>query len=194
MRHHTPSLLSIVALAAACQAATAAPETYSIDWTHTKAIWEAKHFGTSTNRGSWDKTEGTVTYDKTSKTGSATVVIDMGSVNTGVPAFNAHLKGPDFFNTQLYPKATFVGESFKFSGDQLVEVVGKLTLLGKTNPITLKAKSFGCYQNPMLKREVCGGDFETVVKRSMYGMNWGLANKVTDDDIKLTLQVEAIKK
>ena len=44
----------------------------------------------------------------------------------------------------------------------------------------------------MLKREVCGGDFETTIKRSQWGMNWGL-NVGIPDDVRLLIQVEAIK-
>ena len=31
----------------------------------------------------------------------------------------------------------------------------------RRSPVTLKATHFNCYLNPMFKREVCGGDFET---------------------------------
>jgi polyisoprenoid-binding protein YceI len=47
-------------------------------------------------------------------------------------------------------------------------------------------------RTPFEAREVCGGDFETVIKRSTYGVNWGIA-ELTSDDIKVTIQVEAIK-
>ena len=58
--------------------------------------------------------------------------------------------------------------------------------------VTLKASKFNCYQNPMLKREVCGGDFETTIQRSQWGMNWGL-NYGFPDNVKLLVQVEAVK-
>jgi len=44
----------------------------------------------------------------------------------------------------------------------------------------------------MLKREVCGGDFETTITRSQWGMNWGL-NFGFPDSVRLLVQVEAIK-
>ena len=69
---------------------------------------------------------------------------------------------------------------------------GTLTLLGKTNPVTLKATNFACYDSPMLKREVCGGDFETSIVRSQYGMTWGL-NYGFSDAVKVVIQVEAVK-
>jgi polyisoprenoid-binding protein YceI len=71
-------------------------------------------------------------------------------------------------------------------------VQGKLTMRGQTHPVTLKAVRFNCFDHPMLKREVCGGDFESTIKRSQWGVNWGLTMGVADDT-KLTIQVEAIK-
>ena len=51
---------------------------------------------------------------------------------------------------------------------------------------------FNCYDNPMLKREVCGGDFETTIKRSQWGVNCGLTMGVADDT-RVVVQLEADK-
>ena len=186
------TLLAVLAVAASA-GAMAQAGVYKVDSTHTTAIWEAKHFGTSTNRGYWEKTDGEITLDKAAKSGKVDVTIDMSSINTGVAPFNNHLKGPDFFDVANHPTARFVGNKLKFDGDKIIEVAGNLTIRGKTNPAVLKATSYNCYENPRLKREVCGGDFETVVKRSSYDVNWGIAEKFTSDDIKVAIQVEAIK-
>jgi polyisoprenoid-binding protein YceI len=86
----------------------------------------------------------------------------------------------------------FVSDKFVFDGDKLKEVTGQLTLNGKTHPITIKANKFTCYESPMLKREVCGGDFEATIDRTQwgvnYGMDWGFAKNV-----RLVLQIEAVK-
>jgi len=185
-------VLAVLAVIASASAA-AQSAVYKVDPMHTKAIWEAKHFGTSTNRGQWDKTDGEITLDKAAKSGKVDVTIDMSSINTGIAAFNSHLKGADFFDVANHPTARFVGDKLKFEGDKIVEVAGNMTVRGKTNPAVLKATLYNCYENPRLKREVCGGDFETVIKRSAYDVNWGLAEKFTADDIKVTIQVEAIK-
>ena len=71
-------------------------------------------------------------------------------------------------------------------------MTGQLTMLGKTVPVVLKATNFNCYVNPMLKREVCGGDFETTIQRSQWGMGWGI-NLGIPDTVKLAVQVEAVK-
>ncbi len=183
------SALTLSALVAG--AAHAQSATYAIDPTHTFVTFEAKHFGTSTNRGRFDKISGSVSYDKAAKTGKAEITIPTGAINTGTQAFDGHLKSKDFFNSEAFPEAKFVSDAFKFTGDQVTEVTGQLTLLGKTLPVTLKAQGFGCYDHPRLKREVCGGDFETTIQRSAFGMTYGVP--FIPDNIKLVIQVEAVK-
>ena len=63
----------------------------------------------------------------------------------------------------------------------LTAVAGTLTMMGQTHPVTLKANRFNCYLNPMFKREVCGGDFETVIQRSQWGVNYGLPAVAPDN-------------
>ena len=185
--------LALTALAAGLFAAGAAhADTYAIDPTHTFATFEIQHFGTSTNRGRFDKKEGTVQLDKAAKTGKVELTLDTASINTGTEAFNKHLQSKDFFNVAEFPTAKFVGDKLSFSGDKVSEVSGTLTMLGKSQPVTLKATNFNCYNNPMFKREVCGGDFETTIQRSQFGMGWGL-NFGFPDAVKLLVQVEAVK-
>lgn len=179
-------------LAAATFAAQAQSATYAIDPTHTFATFEISHFGASTNRGRFDKKSGTVQLDKAGKTGKVELTIETGSINTGTAAFDKHLQSKDFFNSAEFPTAKFVADKFSFNGDKVSEVAGTLTLLGKTNPVVLKATNFNCYNSPMLKVEVCGGDFETTLVRSQYGMGWGL-NFGFSDNVRLVVQVEAVK-
>ena len=101
------------------------------------------------------------------------------------------LRGERAFNVATNPTGRFVADSFTFSGDKLASVAGSLTLNGKTQPVTLKATRFNCFENAQLKREVCGGDFEGSITRSQYGL--GFLPQVTPDEIPLMIQIEAIK-
>lgn len=186
------TMIAAAMLALAAQGAHAQAATYAIDPTHTFVTFEIGHFGTSTNRGRFDKKEGTVQFDRAGKTGKVDITIDVTSVNSGVAPFDKHLKSAEILNAEAHPSARFVGDKFSFNGDKVSEVAGQLTLNGKTHPVTLKATNFNCYQNPMLKREVCGGDFEAVLTRSQFGVNYGL-NYGFPDAMKLVIQVEAVK-
>lgn len=188
--------LSLVSLAAATTllvgVTSVQAATYAIDPTHTFVTFEISHFGTSTNRGRFDKKEGTVQFDRAAKTGQVEIVIDTTSINTGTAAFNTHLQSADLFDTAKHPTAKFVSSKFTFSGDKVADIAGTLTLMGKTQPVTLKATNFNCYDSPMLKREVCGGDFETTIDRTQFGMNYGI-DWGFPKNVRLLVQVEAVK-
>jgi len=186
------SLLAVMAAIGLTAAAHAESATYAIDPSHTFASWEIAHFATSTNRGRFNKTSGTVTLDKAAKSGSLDVTIDTTSLDTGTAAFTKHISSDEMLNVAAFPTAHFVANKFVFNGDKVTEVDGNLTLMGKTNPIVLKAQNFNCYMNPMVKREVCGGDFDATLVRSQYGVTYGL-NYGFPDAMHLVIQVEAVK-
>jgi polyisoprenoid-binding protein YceI len=187
---------SLIALAAAAALSTglahAESANYGIDPTHTFATFEIGHFGASVNRGRFDKKTGSVTLDKAAKTGKVDISIDTTSINSGTAAFDKHLQSADLFDAAKYPTITFSGDKFTFDGDKVTAVAGTLTLLGKSAPVTLKANQFNCYQSPMLKREVCGGDFETTIDRTVFGMNYGV-DWGFPKNVRIVVQVEAVK-
>lgn len=182
-------VIGLVLTALACTAGHAA--TYSIDPQHTYVTFEIDHM-VSTNRGRFDKKEGAVEFDQQARTGRVELTLDMSSISTGLPVFNKRLMEKDFFNVEQFPTAVFVASDFAFHGDKVSEISGVLTLVGKSHPVKLKALRFGCIQNAMLKREVCGGDFEATISRSLWGIDWGL-QRGFPDSVRLLVQVEAIK-
>jgi polyisoprenoid-binding protein YceI len=179
------------ALVWAAPARAQAPN-YAIDPTHTFVNYENGHFGTTTNRGRFSTKDGTLFFDRANQQGKVEIIIDISSVNTGVDMLNRQIQGKDFFNVADHPTGSFVSDKFVFNGDKVSEVHGQLTLKGKTNPVVLKAMKFNCYINPLFKREVCGGDFETTIMRSQWGVLWGLQFGF-EDAVRLIIQVEAIK-
>ena len=187
---------SVFALAIAGLFATAvqaAPATYAIDPTHTFATFEIDHNGASTNRVRFDKKSGTVEFDRDAKAGKVEVVLEMESLSSGTAAFDKHLKSADIFNVAKFPQAKFVSDKFVFDGDKLKEVTGHLTILDKTQPVTIKANKFTCYPNAMLqKRETCGGDFEAVIDRTAFGVNYGV-DYGFPRQVRLVMSIEAVK-
>ena len=181
-----------VAALALCATAQAEPRSYAIDPTHTFVSFEVAHFGTSTSRGRFERTQGSVELDRAAKTGKVEISVATASVSTGVPALDSHLRGPEFLASESHPSATFVAEGFVFDGDTVTEVAGSLTLVGRTLPLTLKATNFNCYLSPLLLRETCGGDFEATLQRSRRGMSYGIGIGVPDS-VRLLVQVEAIR-
>ena len=184
---------SLTLIAAALLSAGAAQAAnYTVDPTHTFATFEISHFGASVNRARFDKKEGQIEFDRAAKTGKVDISLDIASVNSGTAAFDKHLQSADIFNAAQFPKARFVSDKFVFNGDKVSEVQGQLTLLGKIQPVSFKANQFNCYESPMLKREVCGGDFEATIDRAAFGVNYGI-DWGFPKNVRIVLQVEAVK-
>ena len=190
---HALSKLSaaLVIAAATATSAMAAPETYTVDGTHTFERFSYSHFGLSTQLSRFNKTTGSVVLDKAAKTGAVDIVIDTTSVDTGFATFNEHIQGDDFLATGKYPQATFKSTKVNFVGDKPSTVEGNLTLKGVTKPVTLTVESFQAMPHPMLKKDAIGANAWTVVKRSEF--NAGKYAPYVGDEVRIDIAVEAIK-
>jgi len=165
---------------------------YAIDPTHTFATFEIGHFGASVNRGRFEKKEGTLALDRVAKSGKVDITFHLNSITTGTPPFDKHLQSAEVFDVQQHPTARFVGDRFTFDGDKVVSVAGNLTLKGQSQPVTFTARQFACYDHPMLKREVCGGDFEATIDRTLFGVNYGVEYGFPKQ-VRIVAQIEAVK-
>lgn len=185
----------MVRLALACALAAALPasatETYSLDSRHTFPSFEVNHLGFSIQRGRFNRTSGKITLDPEARKGTADITIDAASVDTGLEKLEEHLRGEDFFSVAKHPAITFRSNDFAFEGDKVKSVSGELTMLGVTKPVTLTANYFNCGAHPVNKKRICGGDFVTTVRRTDFGMKYGVP--MVADEVTLRIQVEAVR-
>jgi polyisoprenoid-binding protein YceI len=185
------SLFTALAISIALPVSAFAADSYTVDSYHTFPHFSINHLGFSTLQGRFDKTTGTVTLDRAAKTGSVNISIETGSVSTGYVKRDEHLKSPDFFNAAEFPAITYKSTAMHFKGDKPASVDGNLTIAGVTKPVTLTIDAFNCGTNPMNKKEECGAAASAQIKRSDFGVKYGLP--VIGDDVKLVFEIEAIK-
>lgn len=183
--------IAAIVIGGAALTAAAALESFTIDNGHTFPSLEVMHFGTSIYRGKFTRSSGKVTLDRAARTGTVDIQIDPASIDMGFSKLDDHIKTKDFLDVAQFPTVTFKASSMKFSGDKVAEIPGELTLHGVTRPVTLTMKLFNCYTNPMMKREVCGGDASTTIVRSEFGIKYGAPAPVSDE-VRLQIQVEAV--
>ncbi len=165
---------------------------YKPDPPHTFVVFEVRHALTSTVRGRFDHVDGVVELDFAANAGRIDITIDTGSISTGTPKFDGHLRSADFFDVEHHPVARYFATRLHFYGDKLTEVDGELTLHGHTHPVRLTGTSFNCFHAASLDAHVCGGDFETTIQRSRWGLTWGLDIGVPDA-VKLLISIEAVR-
>lgn len=169
----------------------AAADSYTIDARHTFPVFEVSHYGFSMQRGRFNKISGKLEIDTTSKQATVQVMIDTASVDMGFEEWNKHMRGERFFQTDKYPQAQFVARDFPVDFARPSSVSGNLTLLGVTRPIVLLVSQWRCAKHPVLPRELCGADLQATLKRTDFGMDYGLPG--IGEDIRLFIAVEAIK-
>ena len=151
-----------------------------------------KRASLSDNRARFDEVSGSVRFDKAAGTGAIDITVQAASVYSGSKGFDEHLRSADLFNVAQHPTLRYVSERLVFDGDTLDEVPGQLTLLGQTHPVTLKASQFKCYPNRRAKTEACGGDFEAVIDRTQWGMNY-LVEVGMPKAVRIGATIEAFK-
>lgn len=169
---------------------TATATTYVLDPDHTFPRFEYSHFGYSTQVSRFDRTTGTVVYDKAAQTAAIDITIDMKSVNTGSALFNEHIQGIDFLDTANFPTATFKSTQVHFKDGVPKAVDGNLTIKGITRPVTLEVTSFRNAEHPMAKKDAIGANAVATIKRSDFK-----ADKYApyvDDQLTLHIAIEAI--
>jgi len=180
-----------IALAVALPLSALAADGYTIDPAHTYPHFSINHLGFSTMQGRFDKTSGKVTLNTAAKTGSVDIAIETASISTGMAKRDEHLRSPDFFNAAEFPAITYKSTAMHFKGDTPASVDGNLTILGVTRPVTLTIDAFNCGTNPMSKKDECGAGASAQIKRSDFGVKYGLP--AVGDDVKLVFEIEAIK-
>ena len=187
---HKTIFVAALAVGLTPLAANSAPVSYTVDPSHTYPYFEIDHMGYSTMRGRFNQTEGRIIIDQEKKTGSVEITIDAESIDTAHAKRDEHLRSPDFLNTAEFPEITFKSTRVEIDGDD-TEVEGNLTIAGVTKKVTLEVDHFHCAINPMSKKEHCGFDASTKIKRSDFGVNYMIPG--VGDEMEIDIEVEAIR-
>jgi polyisoprenoid-binding protein YceI len=190
--------LLAIACATASLTAVAAPETYTLDPVHTFTYFSVEHLGLSNQMGRFNKNAGKITVDRAAKTASLDITIDTASVDTGdadkgarARSRDEHLRSGDFFNTAEFPRITYKSTKVAFNGDAPTSVEGSLTMNGATHPVALTIDRFKCNAAQGTRKERCGGNATAKVKRSDFGMKYGVPG--IGDDVTLMIVFEGDK-
>jgi polyisoprenoid-binding protein YceI len=178
-------------------AAPASPNTWTIDGAHTQAGFAVKHMMVSNVRGSFGKTEGTITFDgKDVSSIKADVTIDATTITTNNEKRDTHLKSPDFFDVAKFPTITFKSKKAEAAGAGKFKLIGDLTMRGVTKEVTLDVEG---PSQPLLAqgRARVGATATTKVNRQDYGVNWSRAldggGVVVSDEVVITIELELVK-
>ena len=174
-------------------AAPVAMVTFNLDPAHTMVQFKVRHLGLSTVTGRFATFTGSFQLDPASgQAGNASLSIDVASINTDNDRRNAHLKSPDFFNADSFPKITFQSTSIQKLTGNKYKVNGNLTMRGVTKPVTLDGELAGTRQTP--RGWLAALSLTGTVKRKDFGLMWDRVTEgvaIVADDITLQIDIEA---
>ena len=178
------------AFAAVSTVAFAAPVSYKMDANHTSVTASWSHFGLSHPVAAFTQADGTIVYDARNVAASSVkVTLPLAGLQSGVDAFNEHLRSADFFDAEKYPAITFTSTKVEAAGDKKLRVTGDLTIKGVTKSAVLDVTLNGMGPHPMSKRESIGFDATTTIKRSDFGVDKYAPN--VSDDVQIRITTEA---
>ena len=191
---------TVPAPAAAFDAGTVAVDDiagdYTLDVTHTRIGFSARHAMVTTVRGQFGEFEGSAHLDTTDPTASsAKVNIRAASISTGQADRDAHLRSADFFDVETFPELSFVTTGVKRADATTWTVTGDLTIKGVTNPVTIDFESTGSARDPFGNLRV-GFEGAATINRKDWGLTWNAALEtggvLVSERIKLEFDVSAI--
>ena len=168
---------------------------YTIDPSHTRIGFSARHAMVTKVRGHFDEFEGSAHVDTvTPANSSVTVTIQAASVTTGNEQRDGHLKTPDFFDIATYPQITFVSTNVERDGSEWA-ITGDLTINGVTKPVTIPFEETGSAKDPFGNTRV-GFEGDVTIDRTEWNLSFNAALEtggvLVSEKVKLEFDVSAI--
>lgn len=171
--------------------------TYTLDPSHSRIGFVARHAMIAKVRGAFNEVSGTATIDGANPSASSLeVTIQAGSVDTRDANRDGHLASPDFFDVATYPTITFVATGFEVTGDDTVEVTGNLTIKDVTKPVSVPFEFGGAATDPFGNHRI-GFEGQVSVNRKDWGLTWNAALEtggvLVSDKVTLEFEVSAVQ-
>ena len=182
--------LDPVAPAPAAQTGSA---TFGVDSVHSSLIFKIEHMGISHFYGRFNNISGEYTLDEADPTKSQfNFTVKADSIDTANTRRDGHLKSADFFNVAEYPTISFKSNAVEKAGESLLKVTGELSLHGATKPLVAHMFVFPIKETQQGVKS--GFESTFAIKRSDFGMDYGISQGALGDVVHVTVAVEGARK
>ncbi|MDD2304129.1 MAG: YceI family protein [Prolixibacteraceae bacterium] len=170
---------------------------WAIDPIHSKVAFKVKHLMISNVLGNFKEFEGQVSTDGDDfSTAEINFSLSAASIDTEMADRDGHLKSPDFFDAEKYPKITFSGKGMKDLGDEMFELTGDLTIKDVTKSVTLTVEYGGIMSDPWGNVKA-GFSLSGKINRKDFGLNWNAALEaggvLVGEEVKISGDIELAK-
>ncbi|MEQ1721791.1 MAG: YceI family protein [Pseudobdellovibrio sp.] len=165
---------------------------YNIDPMHSKVGFEIAHLVISSVEGKFKTFSGTITVDEKFEKKKLDADIEIASIDTSVNDRDAHLKSPDFFDADKYPKMTFKSSAIKGTPESF-KLIGDLTIKGKTKKVTFESVYKGTVADAYGNQKAAFVA-TTKINRRDFDLTWSNlveAGPIVGDEVTLELKIQA---
>ncbi len=176
-----------------------APKTgnYTLDASHTRIGFSARHAMVTKVRGAFNEFEGRGYFDAENPANSMVeLTIQAASIDTRNADRDGHLKSNDFFDMENYPTITFRSTSVEPKGGDKFSITGDLTIKDVTKPVTVDFEYAGGATDPFGNDRI-GFEGSTTINRKDWGVNWNAALEaggvLVSEKVNLEFEVSAIR-
>jgi polyisoprenoid-binding protein YceI len=192
MAHRNNFGLALSLLLAAATA-SAAPARYQLDPEHLTVAFLVQHIGYARTLGQFQSAAGEFHFDEqTGELADLRVTVDTASVTTGHAGRDNHVRGSDFLDVKRYPQLVFSASRARRTGEKTFVIEGTLEMLGRKLPLELQAQVNKSAAYPIGdKAFVMGVSARGTLRRSDFGMRYGVANGLVGDEVELLIEAEA---
>jgi len=170
-------------------------QTYDVDPSHSSATFKVRHLMVSNVRGELGRITGQVVIDEGDLgRSSVEATIDATAINTRDEKRDAHLRSPDFLDTQNHPTITFRSTRVEAGKSGHLLVTGALTIRGISKEVTLDVEPL----SPEI-RDPWGNDKRGVtatarINRKDFNVSFNAAldggGVLVGDEVSVTLEIE----
>ena len=137
--------------------------------------------------GHFAKSSATLSFDPAKpEQAKATIEVDLASIDTGTDEVDQEVVGKAWFNTAAFPKAVFVAKQVKQIAPNQYEVLGSLSIKGRSRDVKSVVKL-----SPQGKSSMLSGSF--TLQRADFAIGEGMWSKfdVVANDIQVNFQFTA---
>lgn len=182
--------------------ALSAQTNWKIDASHSKLGFSVLHMMVTETEGKFKIYEGSVSSKSDLDFTDAKIdfSVDVASINTDDEKRDGHLKSPDFFDVEKFPKMTFKATSMKLNakkGKNTYDLEGDLTIKGVTKKVKLLAVGASKVYNDPWGNTKYGFKVTGVINRKDYGLNWNAVIEaggvVVSEEVNLAINIELAK-
>ena len=188
---HTLHFITI-ALTVIFSATAMAADQYSFDKSHTNVLMKLSHLGFSSFYLEVRDYDGSFVFDADNPVNSSVnVSFKAASIDGDHQKLNQHLQSADFFEVEKFPTITFSSTAVKVEDGKIAAILGDLTIKGVTREVELATKFNKAGVHPFNDKYIAGFSANTVIKRSEFGIEYGLP--AIGDDVEIIIEVEGIR-